>query len=219
MRAVALAVALAGCAEAPEGSAARYYRVLSSPDMDPAEAAAICRELTEPSARGDCGLAVATRSPDPGRWCAAIEAGTWRRECYFQAAEALRRAGRDREAVALCMESGPFRDDCGQHLWQTRLHRLIGSGGAGAIAGALPRARDLYAEWEPLLGDRTDFRHRFWRRFYEDAFQSTPPPIDLAVCEPLDPADRRRCTEYGEGIIALRERGPPPGRRGGPTGP
>jgi len=212
--ALGLALGLTACTGAPpETDAARYQRVLGDATMSAEEALPICESLTSASARGDCGLVVAYRaaSVDPegaaeGAICERVEAGTWRQECYFQTAEALARKGQREAAAALCLSAGPFRDDCGQHLWQTQVHTLLQGAGAAGFARAMPRAREIYAAWEPLLGEQTDFRDRFWRRFYHDGFSADPPPFTLAPCDALAAEDRARCEQHGLDLYLSRVR-------------
>jgi len=204
----------AGCSgDPPETDASRYQRVLSDPAMPASAALAICEDLSSASARGDCGLVVAYRAAvaDPagaaeGALCEQVEAGTWRQECYFQTAEALARKGDREAAAALCLSAGPFRDDCGQHLWQTQVHTLLQGAGSSGFARAMPRAREIYGSWDPLLGEQTDFRDRFWRRFYHDGFSADRPPFSLAPCDGLDAADRTRCEQHGLDLYLSRVR-------------
>jgi len=141
-----------------------------------------------------------------GALCKQVEEGTWQQECYFQTAEALARKGEREAAAALCLSAGPFRDDCGQHLWQTQVHTLLQGDGAAGFVRAIPRAREIYGSWEPLLGEQTDFRDRFWRRFYHDGFSADRPPFTLEPCDALEAEDAARCVQHGLDLYLSRVR-------------
>ncbi len=143
---------------------------------------------------------------DGGALCARVQGEVWRRECYFQVAEIALRRGERPQAVALCMETGAFRDDCAQHLWQTPVHRLVARG--PEFSRVMPDARRLYAEWDPLVGEVSDFRDRFWRRLYQDGFSAGRPPMDLSPCDALEAEeDRARCQHWGREVYLARLRG------------
>lgn len=176
----------------------RYLAVLADPELEPSVGLGACAEISDDDLRGDCGLAVVSaearrRGGAPERWCGEVEAGPWRDECYFVAAEAHRKRGREQSAAWLCGQAGRFVDDCGQHLWQTAVYSLVHNNGPDGISAALPRARQLYARWLPLLGETTDFKVRFWERYYQNGFEGLG-TLDLRWCDRLDlEEDRSRC--------------------------
>lgn len=171
-----------------------------------------CGELRDPDLAGDCALALsqrvaAQRKEPPATWCEEVPEGVWRAECWFQAAEVERRRGREAEAAALCRASGPFLNDCAQHLWQTRVHRLIHSNGKRPeFAAKLERAGQIYAEWAPYLAEGTDIEERFWTKYYQNGFEGAG-HIDLAWCGDLPEDQRARCLEAARELV-IREMAP-----------
>ena len=175
--------------------AARYAAVLGDEAAAPADALAACRKISDEALAGDCGLAVAQRAArdpgaDPAAWCGSVAGDLWRSECYFQAAEAMRRRRDEERAAELCARAGPFLDDCAQHLWQTEVHQLAPR--EGGFGDALPAAQAVYDRWAPRLADTSDLSDRFWRRFYQNGFEGTP-SLDPARCDGLPEDHAARC--------------------------
>ena len=81
----------------PESDSERYLRLLSDTTTAVDTLLAECQEIGDWALRGDCSLALARRGTSSGdalTWCRKIEAGMWRDECLFSAAESA--AMRDR---------------------------------------------------------------------------------------------------------------------------
>jgi len=196
---------------APPDDAAVYAALLADPEPDPEVALPACLGLANEHARGDCAMAVALsagRHPEvaPEAHCDRVPEGTWRYECYFQAAEISRGWRPREEQAALCRRAGPFADDCAQHLWQNAVVELVRGRGAGAFGAVIDDARAVYATWEPALGESTDFRRRFWRHLFWTGFEIDGPPMDLAACAPLDVDARRACRGTGARLFVTRLR-------------
>ena len=193
------AAVAAGCSSGSEALSDPqvYLRAIAEQGLDVQERFALCRSLRKDVRAGECMLAVAQRSAETqhralGDYCPEIPKGVWRDECFFIAAEVVRRKDRSL-AAELCARSGQFVDDCGQHLWQTAIGQ-IAPRSTSKWNAALPRAQRLYDEWAPVLDKDTDFSSRFWQRFY----QRTLEPIrvlDLSACDALAPPHDARCTE------------------------
>jgi hypothetical protein len=187
---------------------ALYLRALSAKSGDENARFALCDDIRDPQTRGDCALAVAVEGARRAREaiqdrCPRVPRGIWRSECYFMAAEHARRQGQPSVAARLCAEAIDFHDDCGQHLWQTSVRELVAGPGPQAFRDTLPEARHLYDAWHPLLAGETDFEERFWRRFYQNAFEPRE-AIDLGACDVLDPADRDRCRASAADLYGRR---------------
>ncbi len=196
---------LLGCASSPGSAPAdrtAYLAVLSDRTVQPEAGLATCETIEEDTLAGDCALHVVmveARRPGgrPSRWCAAVPTGVWRDECWFVAAESARRARNVEESARFCMESGAFRDDCAQHLWQSEVHGLIHRRGSRAFAAILPSVELVYAKWAPLLAEQSDFDARFWAKFFQNGFEGQGGFVDLSDCDRL-PADHvQRCVEAG----------------------
>lgn len=203
---------LAACASSPADDMAAYSALVRQHAPDPDRDLPSCKRLSDPNLAGDCALYVAQRGAARRRqpaetWCEEVPEGLWRSECWFQAAEAHRRLGHEGVAAELCRRSGPFLNDCAQHLWQTRVHRLIHTNGtAPDFAGKLPRVQEIYDEWAPFLEDTSDLSERFWTKYYQNGFEGAG-RVDLGWCAPLPAEHQERCHEAARGLI-LRELAP-----------
>lgn len=206
-------VGLAGCGRPATDDLADYAAVVAQREPDPKRDFAVCARISDPNLAGDCALVVAQRGAQvrrqpPDTWCDEVPSGLWRWECWFQAAESERRSGREQVAAALCQKSGPFQNDCAQHLWQTRVHRLIHgrTGQAPAFAENLSAARKIYNEWAPFLAESSDMEARFWEKYYQNGFEGAG-RVALAWCDGLTEADHARCTSAAKDLV-IREMAP-----------
>ena len=210
------------CARDPAADAALYAQVVGQRAPDPARDLGRCRKLGDPALAGDCALVVATRGAEarrepPGTWCASVPDGTWRAECWFQAAEAARRRGGEERAAELCFQAGPFKDDCAQHLWQTQVHTLIRADRSTPdFVGKLAVAERIYGEWAPHLSESSDLETRFWAKYYQNGFE-TAGRVDLGWCDGLPEAHLARCVAAAEELVR-RELAPDLDRSGGWAG-
>ncbi len=158
-----------------------------------------CSEISVDLLVAECMLAVAQTAAQVHQkalsdYCPRLPDGVWKDECYFLAAEAVKRHDKE-EAAEMCNESGQFVDDCGQHLWQT----AVGAIAPRSVEGweiALPKAERLYKKWEPILAETTDFESRFWQRFFQRTFEPQR-VLDLSACDKLDPDYAERCAGAG----------------------
>ncbi len=209
--------ALWGCSQPippPPTDVEVYASVLDDRRGDPAEAMALCDGLADPGTRGDCQLVVARRAvggpkADPTTWCERVTAGVWRHECYFEAAESLRRRDRPQEAAVACLSAGNFANDCAQHLWQTPVHQLYER--AARFSHIYEDALAIYAGWAPLLEADTDLHSRFWSRFWEQGFLLWG--RDSAICEGLPDEPRAACVAASEIERPAERPSGPPARR------
>jgi len=209
-------IALWACTDAvpePPEDVAVYTQVIAELKAEPETAMSRCDGLSDAGTRGDCQLLVARRavrgpSSVPTEWCDRVNEGLWRHECFFEAAETLRRRGRSEDAAAACLLSGDFVNDCAQHLWQTPVHRLF-QGDATGFAALYPEALAIYERWVPALSEATDLDQRFWSRFWEQGFLSWG--RDEAHCEGLPAEVLARCTQ----AVAVTR--PPPIHPDGPA--
>ena len=207
-----LLLLLAACGGSPAEDVERYAALVAQRSPDPARDMDACAELDDVNLAGDCALVIAQRAATarkvaPGTWCDDVPSGVWRDECWFQAAEIERRRGREQEAATQCQKSGPFINDCAQHLWQTRVHGLIHSdGGAPDFAGKLDKALLIYKEWAPLLSADTDMESRFWTKYYQNGFEGAG-RVSLSWCDPLPEEHRARCVAAA-GELVVREIAP-----------
>ncbi len=121
--------------------------------------------------------------------------GLWRDECWFEMAELTARKDVER-AIAMCDRAVAFRQDCRQHLWQSKLKRTVDKLGPDHLAEGIAKAERMHDRWAGLLGAGDDFGFRFWRRYYQAALGSMR-PLDLAVCGELPDLHSERCLEAG----------------------
>ncbi len=105
-----LAWLLFGCAREPDH--ARYLRALHAPD-GPA-GWDVCLTVADPNLRGDCQASVAAQDSYFDQ-CGQVNAGTWRDECWFEAAEDESRRGDMTGALVACTKSG-FAMQCQDHV-------------------------------------------------------------------------------------------------------
>lgn len=198
------------------GEAERYTAVLSMNPVDPAKALALCAGIGDPASRAQCAMHAASQGAidtgqAPEALCERVPEGTWRAECYFRAAEVYAEANADPKAAAMCAKTRIFADDCGQHLWQDELQAIIAPHGPTGFAAQLPRAEGLYRRWLAMLGETTDIRDRYWRRYYQNGFE-TLELVDLAPCEAVRGQGRavddhaERCRHAGAHLLQRRVR-------------
>jgi len=196
-------------AASPDTSRAReaYLAVLTQPHIQPEPGLAACADISDPQLAGDCALFVVSvearrRDGRPARWCEQVPDGVWRAECWFVAAEASKRSRKLAEAAAYCMEAGPFRNDCAQHLWQSEVHGLIHRRGPAAFGEQLPAAEALHDKWAPMLAESSDFGDRFWAKFYQNGFEGRGGRVDLTHCDSLSEPHRGRCVAAATELYA-----------------
>lgn len=165
-----------------------------------------CAEIRSDDLRGDCQLYAAQvlgRTDGFGELCVGVDDGVWRDECYFLAAEQARRIGEDkRDAGRLCARSGRFANDCAQHLWQTGLKRTVDAN-SDDLERVVTKTRALYCYWEPVLGEDTDFRVRFWQRAFSGWYERHQ-ELDPSMCDALEPAAADHCHRAAGGLYLRR---------------
>lgn len=204
-------IMLLACSSTPVDGIREYTRLVGLERPDEADFQA-CLKLDDPNLAGDCALALSQRiaaaeKSSLSERCDRVPEGVWRYECWFQSAELERRRGREAEAAEQCRSAGPFLNDCAQHLWQTRVHRLIHSNGKPPdFQGKLARATAIYDEWAPHLAEGTDLEDRFWNKYYQNGFEGAG-HIDLAWCEGLPEEHRPRCESAARELV-IREMAP-----------
>ena len=198
---------LGACAPAEPATDVQRYAAVAAEDGGLEADLEACAAIVDPALAGDCALLVVGRGSVPAEEaCPRVPEGVWRDECWFVAAEARRAAGQDGSAAQLCLRAGAFRDDCGQHLWQTAVHDLIHRRGPEGFASQLSRAQALHDRWAGLLAAETDFSERFWERYYSNGFEGQG-GVDLARCEELPAPHPERCRAAGLAYFA-RDLGP-----------
>ncbi len=190
----------------------RYLAAVDNPEITLQEGQDLCLSLSDAELAGECMLAVVSAVGRRGETgldtlCVEVPEGVWADECWFLAAEGAARAGRREDAAGLCLRSGRFVNDCGQHLWQSEVRAAIAPRRPGTpvptFEEALPRARRIYDRWAPLLAEDTDMPYRFWRRFYQNGFERRG-WISLLRCDPLPPEDAERCVDAAQRLFAQR---------------
>lgn len=102
---------LLACAESPP-TGPELHRSALLQELD--EGLGTCARIEEGSLRGECtlDLMVLHNRVEPGP-CERLPEGTWRYECFFMAADNTDQAMETR--LALCEQTGPFREDCLRH--------------------------------------------------------------------------------------------------------
>ncbi|MCK6515299.1 hypothetical protein L6R46_09620 [Myxococcota bacterium] len=199
MHRVAFALAAlvsSGCGSGGGGlsDAERLSRALALPPDAVEEAITLCEGIRDAGSAGACVervvIALDGAEKTPGARCDRVPKGVWREECYFQAAEIARRRGDTDLAGSLCARSGPFLNDCGQHLWQSALKALVE--GNDDPAERRERAERLYHVWEPVLGEGSDLSSRFWQRYYQHQLERDP-VLSFDLCEAETGDDQVTC--------------------------
>ena len=202
-----------GCARSPAEDVTAYTALVAQKAPDPGRDFSACRKIGDENLAGDCALVVAervamVRQQPPDTWCGQVPSGIWREECWFQAAEQERRGGRESVAAKLCVKAGPFQNDCAQHLWQTKVYRVIHGqpGQRPDFAGNMAAALAIYNEWAPYLTDTSDLETRFWEKFFQNGFEGAG-EVNLAWCDDLSAADKTRCHAAARELV-IREMAP-----------
>jgi len=189
-----------------------YLSIVSAQSPDPDRDLARCRTIESTSARGDCELHVAfngaiANGEPPETWCDQVSMEPWASECRFQAAEQWLLDKDHARAAKLCAETGPFRDDCAQHLWMRAMQGTVPKGrnleSAESMMQSLRKARKIRNQWIPLVGETSDFSRRYWQLYYENLFDRAP-RIDLTRCDALLATDRIHCRFGGATLFRRR---------------
>lgn len=207
---------LLACAGSPESDAKLYTRVATMQPMRAEAALALCARIQEPVSAADCAMVAASRGAEdeglpPDTYCERVPDGQWRWECYFHASDSLREAGDSLAAAKLCPKTGPFAQDCGQHLWQDEIRGLIYAKGPGGFAEQLPKAENVWRRWRAILGEKGDLTDRMWRRYYSNGFEARP-NLDLSYCDAVEGLGatvqdhRERCRHAGAHLFFRRLR-------------
>ena len=189
-----------------------YAAVLAEPSEDASEDLGRCGLIGDPTVAGECVLVVVQRMAEQGKsppedGCSLVTEQPWANECWFLAAEHWGKRGDTERAAALCAKAGTFSEDCAQHLWQDDMYALVRRQGSRVLPKRLARAQQIHDQWAPVMAGTSDFSPRYWRRFYEVAFEPDR-PLDVAICEELPPQHRQLC-RLGAGrvyVIRLQDR-------------
>lgn len=160
------------------------------------EGLALCARIEAEQTRGECQVRVALAGEPPA--CDRVQAGTWRDECWFLAAEA---APEEVVAVGRCQRAGAFQEDCCFHLWQDEMRSAaIGVRGepvSSVLSAGQQRWEALHAsQLSPCLREA-----RYWPEYFR-AVHEREEPVDLGWCLDLPAEQRAWCTE-GLGLVAL----------------
>jgi len=188
---------LGACKDAAPRQADRewYLYATLAKGLEAAERFTACHKISKKVVVGECMLAVAqtaaqVRHEALSTYCPQLPDGLWKDECYFLAAESVKRHDRE-EAGAMCNAAGQFVDDCGQHLWQSAVGGIAPRTSDGWEA-ALPKAERLYQKWAPILTESTDFASRFWQRFFQRTFEPQR-VLDVTACDALEAPYDEHC--------------------------
>ena len=165
-----------------------------------------CDGIRDDGLRGECQMTAAQVSGGGegfGDLCPQVDEGVWRDECFFLAAEHTRRASHDKKAAgALCAQAGVFANDCAQHLWQTGLKRIVDQN-LDDLDQAYDHSLELFCYWDPVLGQDTDLRQRFWHKGFGGWFERHG-ELDLGACSELDELPREHCEKAAAGLYLRR---------------
>jgi hypothetical protein len=189
-----------GGAELSEDQQA-YLSLIEQKEMDLEPGLEECAALQSPTLRSDCQLHMLLIDAARGGGgiaptCLDLDSDLVQQECWFLAAEAARSHGQDQLASQYCRRSGSFVNDCGQHLWQTALRRIVHRQGPPDFPGSIDSAEKLFSRWAPLLGESTDINTRFWPRFYANGFEGGGGVV-LSWCSGLEATHLELCEEAG----------------------
>lgn len=142
-----------------------------------------CRQVGDPSLRGDCLGWVARKQSEAGQLDRALQTcddlphdDPMRGECIFQVADA--RAARGAEARALCARAEPFTLRCLEHAVRRELRGVVGDMALGAEGDAEARAEQVAAAWVGASRGRRFARHAVARHLS----QRPDDPFAHATC-------------------------------------
>lgn len=159
---------LLGCGDPAVDDRQAYITAMRAADWETAWSA--CGEVRAAEPRGDCQSAVIEKH---GHYeaCAEMDAGRWKEECLFVAAESLGRRGEVEAAMAACVASA-FRAQCQDHLLGMLSMQLLDRPFAEVVE-ALTKLR-------PQLVDPRAELH-FWRGYWRNRV-GRGLPIDASAC-------------------------------------
>ena len=191
----------------PSDDRAAYTKALDATTGSPEERLQTCRQIADTELRGDCTLSIAQsmgRGTSDGAlaWCPHAEAGTWRDECYFAAAESAGMRGDKAAAHSPCELAGSHEHRCRFHLFQLDTQQM-----APQVPNDPTRAaeilRDIYSRHDRALDHPGG--HRVRSTWYRDISQRYEID-DTSWCAPLVESDRRDCEAGVEEAVAKRKR-------------
>ncbi len=140
---------------------AALLATVTLPTVEPSEEAPRCPQTTEAHACAATRAQKQARSGDTtaaAATCHHIEAGRWRDECVFTAAEAAHAAGGDAmvgRASRLCGDAGQFQSHCLSHIVTAAAARTPAADRTAGWAAVSPRAdllREAWQDTDPELG-------------------------------------------------------------------
>jgi hypothetical protein len=111
-----VAVALGACAAQDSGARSFAAALDAAARRDPS-AWSRCAGLGGEEDRGSCEVLASKTRSDRAAACDEISSDAARGECWFVYAEDLVAVSRWDDAIHACTEAGPYRMDCGRHLW------------------------------------------------------------------------------------------------------
>ncbi|MCB9777570.1 MAG: hypothetical protein H6742_03315 [Alphaproteobacteria bacterium] len=193
------------------------YQAVVTGGLSGEQARAACVAIQAEGTRGDCIVALVQASAkeegEGAGFCPEAPAGVWRDECWFVVAESRRRRVDREGAAAACVHAGAFADDCGQHLWQSEVRRVVVPRMGQPprdFAEVVPELQRIHDRWAPLLAAGTDLDTRLWERAFANGFEARG-WVALKYCQDLDAAYAERCRAAGATIVGLRVRSELPG--------
>lgn len=203
-----LAPLLLACSAAPGGSHDAVLAALTDDSAPLERRLAGCARSPDPDLAGDCSLAVVTPviRQGPGMataLCPELPGELWQAECWFVAAEAWYHHEQPELAARACRQAGPFRGECGQHLYQHPVRALVGSDVADHWPQRVGEARALHSQWRHWLGDQVTLEGRFWPLFFRTSFERAP-QLGQAACDRVG-ADLLRSCELAWSEVAARD--------------
>lgn len=134
------------------------------------------------------GYASAGKADLAGASCAGIDAGQWRWECMFNAAEAASNVGGGavaRAAYELCLGTGDFMANCFAHAAMGLANAAPPSNTSDPSAWAI--IADAAAAIDAVLGPRDhDLSNRVIERLWSEAMQTSYKRMSVVSGDPLD---------------------------------
>ena len=192
---------------APSNDRVAYTKALDATSGSPDERLQACRQIADTELRGDCTLSIAQSmgrgTSDGARaWCPHAEAGTWRDECYFAAAESAGMRGDKAAAHSLCGLAGSHEHRCRFHLFQLDTQQAAPQAPNDPTRAA-EILRSIHVRHDRAL-DHAGGRH-VRRTWYRDISQRHEVD-DPSWCAPLPESDRTDCEAGVQEAVTKRKR-------------
>ncbi len=167
---------------------AQFENALARAKKEPAKSLLLCNSLKDLQLQSDCILAVAPQLAKSDRQAASAACKKMETtgECFFRLAEATKDSG-------LCEQAGEHEIDCRLHVFSFSISDWLEK---DAPPGTLLEKAPAHINKAGLK--TTD--SRVWTALWRWRI-GVKPPLDRSICTLLDPIQKARCNQAGEGLF------------------